>query len=1211
MTPEELSREQLALTSYLVDRVCGRALGRLDDYCIRNYPHDVYFIGNLRSQEQGQHRLGTAPHIPELINKLAPTAFGAEFNIEPHEGARVHVELSWSSYYRVFPTYAEQRQHQEGLNIRQARSGPDPNLAASQTPTADDDEDDNPPAEEIGSLGDDGEADAVGASATPAATTPASATPTPGTPGPAATGQSGGARDILMLRFKKVLCSAAAYIKFDQAQDGNLSVDSSDLEQAIDLEIRRVLAIVGADTEAARAEADLYAQIRVPDAALRSSAAFDQFLASLRTPITPSWAWEVRPTLRSSLDAGRVIFSLIFANDSSRQLSSAGKDNPHIESFLFDTHARFIFENCTVSPFTINLAPKGFRYDRYLPAQGFNCAVEPVEQGASDFITLHAPIYEQRRYQTRSQPEAPFAELANNPVPVLDRILTAMEGYREVWDRERERYIREISGWEAKHGQEFDNDRRIFEEEISNFRAGRNLIRDNPDILFAFRLTNETFRRLPKKTSWRLFQIVFLVAQLPGLCSLGTFKGTNAADFEKVDIVYFPTGGGKTEAYLAVLVFQCFFDRLRGKTAGVTSWIRFPLRLLTLQQTQRVADAIGTAEIVRREQKDQRLNSQRVSGFGVGYFVGKTSTPNEIVNLDQFGFDPRPEERATWETANDAQARQAWRRLMYCPSCKTPTVRVDFDTTQTRLLHACTNPGCKFPNGRIPIYVIDNEIYRYLPAVLVGTIDKLASVGNQRKMAQLFGSVDGACRVHGFFKGTCCQKECDGKQLQRTVPDGLSGPTLFIQDELHLLKEGLGTFDGHYETFTRELLSEIRPGARQKIIASSATIENFARQIEHLYAIDQAQARRFPGAGPSLGQSFYAETLPYPQRRYVGIIPHNKTIFNAMLELLEYYHFSVQEVARLGSGSANPYGGRVLPGTGEWLGLLDLYVTSTTYFQGNREMNSMRRDLEDHVNPILESAGYDVVKIIEMTGATSTDDVATALEFLERPKPGAEPATSVLATQMISHGVDIDRLNAMFFYGMPKQNAEYIQASSRVGRTNVGMVFVCHHPARERDQSHYSLFNKFHQYLGQLVEPVAINRWAKFSINRTLPGLFMGVLLQLLSYRDPSKKPGSYYMANFVRREMTDRRIRQTDFIEILEKAYDVRNGNDAARAAFRDEILTRVPQFFDQIIAAQNEQWVSNALIPRPMTSLRDVDDPIVVNLDANGSQWASRGGG
>ena len=1192
MTPQEQSREQLALTSYLINRVCGRALGRLEDYCDRNYPHDVYFIGNLRSQEEGRNRLGAAPHIPELINKLSPTAFGAEFNIEPQAHAYVHIDLTWSCYYRVFPTYDQQLHHQEGLALRQNRPPPPAPVAEPTSTDEDGDQEEDDTDEESITSDDDAEPELVAPTNNP----------------PIA--QASGKRDTLMLRFKKICCAASADIPLKRDGDGSWRADISALQQALQQEVQRVQAVIAGDTNAIRAEADLYSQIRVQDSALASAGTFIQFVTSLRTPVVPSWEWEIRAAFRPSLDDNRLVLGLIFANNSSRQLSDNGKENPHIEPFLFDTEAQFSFHNCAVFPFTINLAPEGFRYDRRLPAQGFNCAVDQF--GDAQFVTQHAPVHEQRRYQTRSEPAAPFTDLATDPIPVLDRILKAMEAYRATWDQERLKYIRDIPGWEAKHGPEFDKDRQVFEEEISNLRRGRNLIRDNPDVMLAFRLTNETFRRSPKKASWRLFQIVFLVVQLPGLCSLANINESSSSDFDKVDIIYFPTGGGKTEAYLAVLVFQCFFDRLRGKSAGVTSWIRFPLRLLTLQQTQRVADAIGMAEIVRREQSDQRLNSNRVAGFGVGYFVGKTSTPNELVNMEEFRYrdNAGPEAIATWDTAKDNQARQAWRRLIYCPYCKTPTVRVELDTQQTRLMHICSNKGCKFPGGRIPIYVIDNEIYRYLPTVLVGTIDKLAGVGNQRKMAQIFGNIDGACARHGFFKGVCCQRECDNQQLQRSIPSGLSGPTLFIQDELHLLKEGLGTFDGHYETFTREVLSEVQPGARQKIIASSATIENFARQIEHLYAISQAQARRFPGQGPTLGQSFYAETMPYSQRRYIGIIPHNKTIFNAILELIEYYHLAIQELLGVASGNANPYGGIVEPNTREWFELLDLYVTSTTYFQGNREMNSVRTDLENHVNPILESLGRDAIKIIEMTGATRTDDVAAALEFLERPKPREERSTSVLATQMISHGVDVDRLNAMFFYGMPKQNAEYIQASSRVGRTNIGLVFLCHHPARERDQSHYSLFEKFHQYLGQLVEPVAINRWAKFSINRTLPGLFMGVLLQLVSYRDPSKKPGSYYLADFVRREIAAGRIRPDDFIPILEKAYDVVNANDPARTGFRDEIETRVPQFFDQIIAAQNEQWVSNALIPHPMTSLRDVDDPIVINLDRDGAQWASRGG-
>jgi hypothetical protein len=212
---------------------------------------------------------------------------------------------------------------------------------------------------------------------------------------------------------------------------------------------------------------------------------------------------------------------------------------------------------------------------------------------------------------------------------------------------------------------------------------------------------------------------------------------------------------------------------------------------------------------------------------------------------------------------------------------------------------------------------------------------------------------------------------------------------------------------------------------------------------------------------------------------------------------------------------------------------------------------------------------------------------------------------------MVSHGVDLDRLNAMLFYGMPRQNGEYIQASSRVGRTNIGMVFVCHHPARERDQSHYGFFNKFHEFLGQMVEPVAINRWAKFSINRTLPGLFMAVLLQIISNRaGGNRSPGIYYLTQEVRALIANGSIRTDDFIPVLEQAYlvDPVPPNDVARQTFRDEIHLRVQQFFDQIVGATNSQWVSEALIPRPMNSLRDVDEPIPIQLDQTGSLWSVR---
>lgn len=1182
MTADQDATEQKRLCDYTFDQLVRRASGRAASECERNYPRDIFFIGSLRSQDSPREE--TEAHLPELLNKLAPVAFGGEFKVAPTDGAAVEVSLQWSCYYRVFPTREQQLNHFQSLSNQAVQSGTGV-PRAPHTPPVPVDEGDEPSSES-----DDFELEEK----------------------VRASGSGRGQRDVLMLRFRKIKCSASGMIELKDAGGG--CADISDLSSAVDVELARAAAVVAEDPESIRTGDDPYVQVQVPASALVSDEAYDLFQHGLQKPVVPHWKWDIRADTRpDSDDPSAVRLSISFANATGRQLSAAKRDHPSLEAFLFDVGADFEFRDCDVRPFEVELAPKGFRFDRHVWSRPFNCAINSRTGRANGFATTHAPVFEQARLKTQSSPSAPFKALAVDPLPVLDSILAAMEAYRNEWRSAGTEYEASIPDWLERHVAEFNADMDAFEGEISRFEIGRNLIAADANIRYAFQLTNETFARVGRPTGkyeWRLFQIVFLVSQIPGLAALSDTLGSVPDDLKRADIIYFPTGGGKTEAYLSVIAFHCFFDRLRGKTAGVTAWTRFPLRLLTLQQTQRVADAISVADLVRRGQTDERLSGPEVAGFGVGYFVGRSSTPNELINADRYRY-ASGDDVATWAAANDPPQLQSWRRLMYCPSCRTPTIRVELDADHVRVLHRCTNTDCLFPNGRIPIYVIDNEIYRYLPSVLVGTIDKLAGIGNQRKFSLILGSVDGYCRLHGYYKSKCCQKDCDGTGLVAKVPSGLSGPTLFVQDELHLLKEGLGTFDGHYETFVREILREFSPPAHLKIIASSATIENFGRQIEHLYGLSATEARIFPGPGPTLSASFYARTQDYPQRLYIGLIPHNKTIFNTVLEIIEHYHLIIQELMSLPIGSANPFGGRTSPGTKDWLDLLDLYVTSLTYFLSSRDLHSIHTDLDGHVSPSLEGSGFAPLHIAELTGSTSTDEVASTLEYVARPKGGDERATAVLATNMVSHGVDIDRFNAMFFYGMPRQNAEYIQASSRVGRAHVGMVFVCHHPARERDQSHYSVFQKYHEYLGQLVEPVAINRWATFSINRTLPGLFMGVLLQVLANRADARAAGQFYMVDYVRKQIASGSIRPEDFIPLLERAYGVSAGNDVARSGFREEIRLRVRQFLDQLVGAgPNKKFVSDVLIPRPMRSLRDVDDPIPVMLDRTGTLWAGQSG-
>jgi hypothetical protein len=335
------------------------------------------------------------------------------------------------------------------------------------------------------------------------------------------------------------------------------------------------------------------------------------------------------------------------------------------------------------------------------------------------------------------------------------------------------------------------------------------------------------------------------------------------------------------------------------------------------------------------------------------------------------------------------------------------------------------------------------------------------------------------------------------------------------------------------------------------------------------------------------------------------VLPHNKTIHNAMLELLEAYQREIWSLCRLGAGSPNPYGGRCDPGTPEWQRMMDPYRTSLCYFSATRELSSLRTDLDGHSSPILQQDGIEPFRIEELSGSTTTDTVTRTLERLECGDLPDRPAPNlILATSMISHGVDIDRMNAMFFFGMPRQNAEYIQASSRIGRSHCGIVFTCMKPARERDQSHFAYFVKYHEFLGRLVEPVAINRWSKFSLQRTLPGLFMGVLLQDRANRQ--SKPGMFTRIDFVRKQLSQGAIRFDDFLDILERAYLVKGGTDARSVETRDEIRRRVGQFRDQIVSGgATTEWVSDALMPSPLRSLREVDEQVTIELDSNGSAW------
>jgi len=658
--------EEVLIANHLVNKVVSKASGRSELECINNLPRDVYFIGCLSPEFRESNDYRRADRFSnEMHNKLSPSTFGAEFNIRFSEPLTViKIELSWSCYYRVFPTFQQQLNHQfnevtlrqdnESLDYSKEFVRRDPSLI----------EDDGFDSD----LGQTSESYIRDEARSPI----------------------GGKEfhNSMFIRFRKIDCCACGNIELVKS-NGHIEIKSDSLETAINEQIGLAMQTVKNDNERIRTSKTSSSRITVPDCVLINENEYTQYLISLTEECLPSWSWRylcnIKAVPRISADA--YMFTIEFTNNSRDDIKSST-----IEPFFFSTKAVFSIKQNLLIPSELDLAPKGFRNNRNYWGKGINCNVNVTHNSVDILTTEHAPVYRQNKFVTRSTPKASFSDLATDPIPVLTSILKAMIDYCHVWDKEELEYLSRIPSWEETYKSEYIRDKESYENEIKRFKNGLNILIQDKDILLSFKLTNETFRRGRGKTAWRLFQIVFLVCQIPGIASLRSDYSVYESERELVDIIYFPTGGGKTEAYLATIIFHCFFDRLRGKSSGVTAWTRFPLRLLTLQQTQRVADVIGLAELVRREQQDARLNDDNIDGFSVGYFVGEGGSPNSIVNPSLYQY-ATPEDQVTWSKVHDEKLRQDWKRVVSCPHCGTDSIIVEFDDKHTKLIHKCTNKG--------------------------------------------------------------------------------------------------------------------------------------------------------------------------------------------------------------------------------------------------------------------------------------------------------------------------------------------------------------------------------------------------------------------------------------------------------------------------------------------------------------------------------------
>ena len=621
---------------------------------------------------------------------------------------------------------------------------------------------------------------------------------------------------------------------------------------------------------------------------------------------------------------------------------------------------------------------------------------------------------------------------------------------------------------------------------------------------------------VPGNRSWYPFQLAFMLLNLPGITKLDHLDRTGE-EKAVADLLWFPTGGGKTEAYLGLSAYTMALRRLQGIVAGrsgecgVAVLMRYTLRLLTIQQFQRATALVCACEAIRRG--DEKKWGKEP--FRIGLWVGQKTTPNttdqaaEAIQQEHGGGkfkgrgsgSPAQLTNCPW-CGSKIQAGQHIKVETYAKGrCRTVTFCGD-------VLGRCPFSAKQSPLEGIPVLVVDEEIYRRLPTLLIATVDKFAQMPWNGKVQMLFGQVESHCERHGFRSPEI--DDADSHPKKGALPSAktkahplLRPPDLIIQDELHLISGPLGTLVGLYETAVDKLCSwEVGGKAvRPKVIASTATIRKAGDQV---HATFLRKVSVFPPHGLEVRDNFFAlqrqPTEDLPGRRYVGICAPGRRLKVALIRVYVALLSAAQTLYE-----KKGYGKEADP----WMTLLG-------YFNSMRELGGMRRLVDDDVRTRLgkmDQRGLvrrGLYTVDELTSRKDSTDIPEVLDHLEAAfDPLAEakrkemqrkghikdmpkrPLDVLLATNMVSVGVDVQRLGLMVVAGQPKTTAEYIQATSRVGRKFPGLVFTVCNWTRPRDLSHYETFEHYHATFYKHVEALSVTPFALGALSRGLTALLV------------------------------------------------------------------------------------------------------------------------
>ena len=638
-------------------------------------------------------------------------------------------------------------------------------------------------------------------------------------------------------------------------------------------------------------------------------------------------------------------------------------------------------------------------------------------------------------------------------------------------------FVKEYGDWARKRSDDADGfekgadreaGRRItarMEKAADRMRDGVALLARDQDAALAFRLANlamlrqmEHFRgRRDAGWSWRPFQLGFLLA------SIASTVSEDDPYRETLDLIWFQTGGGKTEAYLGLIAFLLVWRRLRyGRSGGGTAVImRYTLRLLTRQQFERAAGLICALELIRRHDSgsERRLGEEP---FSVGIWVGARVCPNTIE-------DARKCVQAIQAINEGGEADDKARNSMllaHCPWCREPfDSERGYDIRLDDLQFHCKNRRCAFGQDRepLPCRVVDESLYRHPPSLLIATIDKFARLAWEERACSFFGLLSAG-------------------QTRRP-------PDLVLQDELHLISGPLGSVAGLYEA---GIETAIRcRGVRPKYIASTATTRMAREQVRALYGREVAV---FPPPGLSWDDSWFAHIdRRRPGRLYVGYLaplrnqyeslaPLAASLLSAPLvvfwddedrqDLLEawwtnvIYHGTLRGVAQ----SSNAFQSEVRE-FGEWLA--NEYTEERRAAAGEDEAQDGRA-AGDRVATALRRR-FRETQMQQLWSRHTAEEIAETFERLGEPRGSEGCIDAVLSTNMVSVGLDVPRLAVMVVNGQPLTTGEYVQATSRVGRGDVpGIVVANYYRHQARSLSHYEAFRPYHESFYRFVEPSSV-----------------------------------------------------------------------------------------------------------------------------------------